>query len=51
MHDLKLWSINRDKVCGVLKVAVGEGNLSRVKGIFKERDIEGYVEIEQLSEE
>ena len=42
---MKLWSINRDKVCGGVRVAV-RGNGEGVRGVLRAKGIEGWVEVE-----
>lgn len=43
VKELKVWSINRDKMCGGLKVVVGQGDISSVKNVFTSRGIAGFV--------
>lgn len=46
-----MWSINRGKYCGAVKVVVETGRdweetKSLVDGVFKDWEVEGYVELE-----
>lgn len=48
---LRVWSINRGKYCGAVKVVVETGRdweetKSLVDGVFKDWEVEGYVELE-----
>jgi hypothetical protein len=43
--DLRVWSSNRGKHFGLLKVKVAKGDLHGVRNVFSSRGITGFIEL------